>query len=515
MKLDAFLADAAAAAPSAAGATSVGNPTDGDSAQGILATAIGAYWFYQMYRELHAVLASAGIVPDVGTLTQLRDAINARIDTKIAAIDFPDGVALANQAEHLRANPPADKAATPLGVKGMIDALIDGAPGTLDTLNELAAALNDNANAYDALLALINARPTQAAADLRYARPDVVLAADIDLTAFTLSTHALGASMDDFRWIALLHKSFEPYTRVPRAQITEIVPAATLAAWSVDSVADTAQLYAVTAATGALATRGNAQALGAGSPTGAGMALVNGALLGWVLNNTNNSARLYAINTVDGTLTARGNARSLGGSVSYGGAGVAWTGTELLGCVVRNAGDNVQMYAIDPATGALTPRGSNRSLGSGNGSSGLALAWNGAELLGWVINDGNDEAQLYAIDPATGLFTARGASRSLGSAVYSGAGMAWTGTELLGWVTNNNNDTAQLYTIDPATGALVARGNAQALGSGASASAALERWSDQTGGVQAGSVLLGRSGSEALKMLSPSSMHIEQVVGLR
>jgi hypothetical protein len=37
-----------------------------------------------------------------------------------------------------------------------INNLVDGAPGALDTLNELAAALNDDANAYDTLLAAIN-----------------------------------------------------------------------------------------------------------------------------------------------------------------------------------------------------------------------------------------------------------------------------------------------------------------------------------------------------------------------
>jgi len=41
-----------------------------------------------------------------------------------------------------------------------ISDLIDGAPGTLDTLNELAAALNDDANAASSLTTLINANET-------------------------------------------------------------------------------------------------------------------------------------------------------------------------------------------------------------------------------------------------------------------------------------------------------------------------------------------------------------------
>jgi len=43
-------------------------------------------------------------------------------------------------------------------VTSQINNLIDGAPGTLDTLNEIAAALNDDAAAYDTLLSLINAK---------------------------------------------------------------------------------------------------------------------------------------------------------------------------------------------------------------------------------------------------------------------------------------------------------------------------------------------------------------------
>ena len=43
-------------------------------------------------------------------------------------------------------------------VTSQIDALIDGAPGTLDTLNEIAAALNDDDSAYATLVNLINAK---------------------------------------------------------------------------------------------------------------------------------------------------------------------------------------------------------------------------------------------------------------------------------------------------------------------------------------------------------------------
>jgi hypothetical protein len=42
-------------------------------------------------------------------------------------------------------------------VTSQINNLIDGAPQALNTLNELAAALNDDSNAYNTLLTQINA----------------------------------------------------------------------------------------------------------------------------------------------------------------------------------------------------------------------------------------------------------------------------------------------------------------------------------------------------------------------
>ena len=43
-------------------------------------------------------------------------------------------------------------------VTTQIDALIDGAPGALNTLNELAAAINDDSQAYNTLLSLVNGK---------------------------------------------------------------------------------------------------------------------------------------------------------------------------------------------------------------------------------------------------------------------------------------------------------------------------------------------------------------------
>ena len=60
----AYLSDAVSAAPASSGATSVGNPSDGDPANGVDATAVGAYAFYQLYKELEAVIVAGR--PDAG-----------------------------------------------------------------------------------------------------------------------------------------------------------------------------------------------------------------------------------------------------------------------------------------------------------------------------------------------------------------------------------------------------------------------------------------------------------------
>ena len=51
-----------------------------------------------------------------------------------------------------------NKAMTPALVKALIDAVLDGAPGALDTLNELAAALGDDANFAATVMTALAAR---------------------------------------------------------------------------------------------------------------------------------------------------------------------------------------------------------------------------------------------------------------------------------------------------------------------------------------------------------------------
>ena len=66
-------------------------------------------------------------------------------------------------------------------VAAAVAALVDSAPGTLDTLNELAAAINDDANAFTTLQTAINA--VQADVDQNESDADAAIAAvqaDVD-----------------------------------------------------------------------------------------------------------------------------------------------------------------------------------------------------------------------------------------------------------------------------------------------------------------------------------------------
>jgi len=68
-------------------------------------------------------------------------------------------------------------------VNTQIDAVLDSAPGTLDTLNELAAALNDDANFYTTITNLINAKQNILTAGT-----------GIDITSDTISTDLTGGT---------------------------------------------------------------------------------------------------------------------------------------------------------------------------------------------------------------------------------------------------------------------------------------------------------------------------------
>lgn len=70
-----WAADALATAPVAPAAPSNGYPTNGDPGSGQNATEPGAWWFHAIGEEIRAVIEAGGLSPNLGNLTQLRDAI--------------------------------------------------------------------------------------------------------------------------------------------------------------------------------------------------------------------------------------------------------------------------------------------------------------------------------------------------------------------------------------------------------------------------------------------------------
>jgi hypothetical protein len=116
-----FEADAIGTAPVEPVSPSSGYPTNGDPTSGQNATEPGAYWFHAVGEEIRAVIAAGGLTPEIGTLNQMKLAIDALIAAAIPAA-APDAstavkglVELATDAE-VQAGTDAVRAVTPAGL---------------------------------------------------------------------------------------------------------------------------------------------------------------------------------------------------------------------------------------------------------------------------------------------------------------------------------------------------------------------------------------------------------------
>jgi hypothetical protein len=111
--------------------------TNGNAGLGIRGSIPDARAIEHTQREILAVIAWAGLTPAEGTLTQLRDAIVAKMNAQLDT----DGTMAANSDTVA-----ASQKATRTYVAARIAALVNASPAALDTLNELAAALGNDAN---------------------------------------------------------------------------------------------------------------------------------------------------------------------------------------------------------------------------------------------------------------------------------------------------------------------------------------------------------------------------------
>ena len=136
------------------------------------------------------VVARAGASTDSATVLNLID--SAHIALKAIGLDY--GILANRPTIPVTGTDFADSA----WITAQIDALIDGAPGTLNTLNEIAAALNDDDSAYGTLLTLINAKSdvdsVGSLSNVTYGVPTAgqILKYDAGTSKFILATDAGG-----------------------------------------------------------------------------------------------------------------------------------------------------------------------------------------------------------------------------------------------------------------------------------------------------------------------------------
>ena len=89
-------------------------------------------------------------------------------------------------------------------VTTQINNLIDGAPGTLDTLNEIAAALNDDDSAYNTLIGLIGAKSNLDSADAIQLIDSDYIISRINVNNLIDSAYVESVSLDSERTINLI-----------------------------------------------------------------------------------------------------------------------------------------------------------------------------------------------------------------------------------------------------------------------------------------------------------------------
>lgn len=110
--------------------------------------------FHRLEAELGHLISHAGLTGSDSDFEQVRKAVDALISTAFSASSFVSTADYASNAEAL-AGTASDKVMSPLRVAEALAALVDSSPGSLDTLNELAAALGDDPNFSTTVLNLL------------------------------------------------------------------------------------------------------------------------------------------------------------------------------------------------------------------------------------------------------------------------------------------------------------------------------------------------------------------------
>lgn len=515
-----YKANASTNPPSAADLASDGYPSEGNAGTNTPATIVGPFWFHIVTEAIVTVCEEAGLVLS-NDVNQFRDALKI-----VAAAQVP----LATDDEHTQDNPPGNEAATPRGVKAAIDAaiaaLVDGAPGALDTLNELAEALNDDEDFAATITAAVNARLTQAQGDARYARRDVVLASDVTLTAGTRVAQALSQSMDNFRWVEVLAGdmagSYDFVHRIKRDVLGARVDTRRLLAMSANSNVggggSQLKLHSLNAATGVFTTINNNISYPTGSIRGLGLAHHLSELYALIGHGTAGLATVHSVNRDTGAMETIGDGIDFGngrpsiGLASHGGTMYALVSD-------GSAVGRVRLWTIDVAAGTGAAVGAAVQARTAN-VTGLGLESHDGTLYAMTCIDNADSVQLYSVDAGTGVLTTIGPVQNVNSGSSSvGIGLSSQGGTLYAVTDADNAGRAQLHSVNIAAGALTAIGTPTQVvpPTGFSIFLSLDMTSEivPTGFTPAGRFRVDRGGAQILGIEAYNQdAHIAQVLGI-
>ena len=148
--------DASSSAPRPDDAQVQGYPTEGNAELGVLATKLGAWWFYQIGEEIRNCITEAGIEPDKTKVNQLAQAIRVISDVPYASTTVYGKVKLSNATvptsyalslTYTEATRPAS-----LSVAGRVrleDSVSSRNTGTAGTANAVRVAYEKGNEAYN------------------------------------------------------------------------------------------------------------------------------------------------------------------------------------------------------------------------------------------------------------------------------------------------------------------------------------------------------------------------------
>ena len=336
----------------------------------------------------------------------------------------------ATDSEHTQNSPPSDKYATPSGVRAVRDALVGGAPGALDVLDELAAALGDDANFANTVNTAIGARVRKAGDtmtgalnlvtpaltdDSKKAVPSewvndklaglmsiIRLDENIDVDEDTLYNRTY-SGLSDYARIEIIWKiqnTVHSSVFIPIDLHIPVVSSLLLMASANN------RLYSLDLSDGI--PDGALTEIGSGFSSTVDLSITNGGIFQvftvsgttYLISATND--QLYSLDLSDGTLTAIGIAFSSTVNLSAGNIFQVFT---VSGTTYLISATNDQLYSLDLSDGTLTAIGiafsSTVDLSAGNIFQVFTVS--GTTYLISATND-----QLYSLDLSDGTLTAIG-----------------------------------------------------------------------------------------------------------